>query len=236
MKKLANLLSSLTHVKDEKQEQDIIQPPDAHTNVQITVDTSVRTKYQKGWIGKSRSVQPTELVIHGTGGGNSISGLITWMLNGEFAKDYLQGIGLFHYLIGRGAVGEEEMGMIVEIIDPAYWVYHATAGQYSKYQIGVELINPSRNNKDPYLDCQYDSLFALLFDYLRPIYPTLNKIVGHRWSIWHYCSPEVAAKNDKPCPGSGFDWNRVIKELTRRGFQYRDIGSPGKQGYEIIGG
>jgi len=204
-----------------------------YMNLDIIVEKRVRVKYQQGWINKIRDVEPTEFVVHGTAGGNSIDGIIQWMLSGERAVDYLGGVGLFHYLIGRGEKGEED-GKIVEIIDPSYWVYSATSGKFSKYQIAVELINSSKSNRDAYTKMQYMLVLKLWLDYLRPMYPSLNKIVGHRWCIWKYNSQSAVVKYDKLCPGAGFDWNVVKGELNSRGLNFKDIGSSGKEGFEII--
>ena len=201
--------------------------------VDIVVDMSVRTKYQAGWINKVRNVSPTDFVVHGTAGGTTVNGLIKWMVGGELAANYLKGIGLFHYAIGRGAKGEAD-GLITEIISPSYWVHHATAGSKARYQIGTELLNPSRSNRDPYTDAQYESLFKLYFDHLLPIYPSMKRVVGHRWSLWNYNSASTAARYDKACPGQGFDWTKFTDEADRRGFGVKSIGTPGKEGFELI--
>jgi hypothetical protein len=221
--------------ENRRQEADVqVQPETPEVKpVEIVIDRAVRTKYQAGWIDKVRKVAPTDFVVHGTAGGMSVNGLLNWMLGGEFASNWMQGIGLFHYAIGRGEKGEAP-GLTVEVIDPAYWVHHATAGGKAPYQIGVELLNPSKSNRESYIIAQYESLFKLYFDHLLPLYPSMRRIVGHRWSVWNYCSPATAAKYDKYCPGAGFDWGMVKQAAEARGFQIKDIGSEGKEGYELV--
>ena len=87
----------------------------------IYKDYKVRNKYRGSWgTWNKRRRSPSlidEIVIHGTAGGNTLDGLIRWMLLGERAKEYWKSIALFHYGIGRE-------GQIVEVIDPNYYTFH----------------------------------------------------------------------------------------------------------------
>ena len=186
-------------------------------SVSITTDEFVRVKYAAGWVDKIRSVAPEEIVIHGTAGGKSTAGLLHWMYNWGRPK-YNKGIGLFHYAIGRGEKGEKD-GLIVEVISPEYYVYHSTSGKHAKREIGIELLNPSKSNRDSYTDLQYKSLFKLIFDHLFILYPTVTRIVGHRYNIWKYNSKKAAQKYDKNCPGN-FEQKRLEEELEKRGYSY----------------
>jgi len=190
--------------------------------VEITVDKKIRAKYQKGWIKKIRNVPITEVVIHGTAGGMTVAGLLHWMYN-EGRKTYNKGIGLFHYAIGRGMKGEKD-GLICEVIDPDYWVYSSTSGKHDKTAINIELINTSKSNRDPYTEGQYESLFNLIFNHLMVVYPTINRITGHRYNIWRWNSNTKAKKKDKNCPGN-FDWNRLENELNKRQYAFDKDGT-----------
>lgn len=182
--------------------------------VNITIDRQIRTKYQSGWITKIRNQPITEVVIHGTAGGSETTNLLRWMYNGERGAEYMKGIALFHYLIGRD-------GEIIEIIDPAYYVYHSTSGAHDKQTIGIEMMNPDKMNASNYTDAQYQSLFKLIFDYLMKLYPTINRITSHRYNIIVYNHGKLSPKQ---CPGTGFVWAKLDEELQRRKYQYQTDG------------
>ena len=101
----------------------------------IIVDRKVRTKYRSGWKDKIREKPPEEIVIHGTAGGRSVAGLLHWMYNWG-RSGYKNGVSLFHYAIGRGDKNEKD-GLIVEVIDPEFWVHHSTSGEHAKVEIGT---------------------------------------------------------------------------------------------------
>ena len=209
----------------------------ATPKLEIVKIQSVREVYKQGWINRKRTTAPTEIVIHGTGGGTSVKALVDWMFGGQFADKYNNGVGLFHYVIGRGdSKGEEQDGLVAEIIDPDYWVHHGTSGQRgAQVQIGIELMNPSNINSTKYTDAQYESLYRLIFEVLIKRYPAIKTIVGHKWSIWHYNSAATAANNDKGCPGKGFDWGQFVALCESKGIQFKDISKGGERiGYEII--
>jgi len=191
-----------------------VQPLIERKKLDIIVDKQVRTKYQKGWIKKIREIPIDEIVIHGTAGGNSAESLLLWMLNGQRAKEYYKGIALFHYLIDRADSN------IVEVLDPSYWVYHSSSGKLDRKTIGIELINPSKTNREPYTEEQYTLLFDLIFKHLLPTYPTITQIVSHDYNILTY-----SGKPPKGCPGAGFDWSLLEKEIVINNRKYHKIKS-----------
>lgn len=196
-----------------------IVPIEDRVKVPIIVDRQVRQKYQRGWVNKPReaSLPVTEFVVHGTAGGTDVNAFLRWMMNGERAAEYLKGIALFHYFIGRG-------GEIVEIIDPQFWVWHSSSGRHDKQTIGVELINPSKINDAVYTDAQYTALVALIVHETLPAYPALTRIVSHNVNQQTY-SPSYGGKQ---CPGKGFDWKRFATLLQKAGVKIKN------QGFEVI--
>jgi hypothetical protein len=178
----------------------VVIPLTERKAVNIVIDRQVRQKYQQGWIGRPRvaGLPVTEFVVHGTAGGTDVESFLRWMLNGERAQEYVQGIALFHYFIGRD-------GTIVEVIDPQFWVWHSSSGAHDKQTIGCELINPSKINDEPYTDAQYKALAGLIA-YLLPLYPSLKHVVSHNVNQQTY-SPSYGGKQ---CPGAGFDWARFV--------------------------
>lgn len=177
-------------------------------SVSISIDHTVRNKYRSGWANRMRTLPIVEAVVHATGGGTTPQAMINWMLGGERAKEYNSGIALYHYLIGRD-------GLIVEIIDDNFYVFHSTSGRHDAQTLAIELINPSKNNDASFTDAQYNSLFKLILDHIFPHHNTITRIVGHKYNILKY-SPQVHPKN---CPGS-FEWDRLSAELQRRGFTF----------------
>lgn len=207
--------------------EDVYGAPETSTvqqvseDVPIIVDKSVRTKYKDSWIKCTRTKPISEIVIHGTGGGRSVAGLLHWMYN-DGRPEYSKNIGFFHFAIGRGDKGEKD-GLIVNVLDPEYWTYHSTCYKHDYETIGIELLNSSLSNRDPYTDAQYDSLFKLIFDHLLPLYPSITRIVGHRYNIWRWNSEAVAKQYDKNCPGN-FDWSKLEAELSDRGYSFDSDG------------
>jgi len=203
---------------EERKDLGFVTPPTVE-DIGITVNKTIRTKYSKGWQDKKRTdalgkkIPISEVVIHGTGGGNTIEGILQWMYDGEFAANYVKGIGLFHYLIGN-------KGDIVEIIDPEYWTYHSTSGYNDRRTIGIELFNSSKSNRDPYTKEQYESLFKLIFKYLIPLYPTITNITSHRANILTYNN----GKGLKQCPGPEFSWEKLDSELKSQGYTFETKG------------
>jgi len=202
------------HTKSLLEEED--------NKVRIVVNKTVRTKYKIGWINKIRKNPIVEIVIHGTAGGRTVQGLLYWMYNWGRPR-YPEGIGLFHYAIGRGDKDEPD-GLVVEILDPEYWVYHSTSSYNDYTSIGIELLNTSKSNRDPYTDKQYESLFSLIFDHLMVLYPSITRITSHRYNIWRWNSKKIAQKNDRNCPGN-FDWSRLDKELKKRNYTFKIDGN-----------
>lgn len=163
--------------------------------MEIIKDTGIRNKYHQGF---TRLCKPTEITIHGTGGG---PGVLKWMYGGERSKYYKKGIGLFHYLIKRN-------GKTTEVIDPKNWVWHSSSGEHDEYTIGIELVNLSPGNLLGYTEAQYLSLFQLI-DFLYEKYP-IKIIRSHNITkkIWS------KSKRGKVCPGPRFDWEKLARYLS----------------------
>lgn len=212
-----------------------ILPYKINNNAFIIKELKIRDKYRDGLYDKFRHPEEiTTIVIHGTGGTGTVNKLIEWMLNTDSRPGYCNGIGLFHYAIGRGEEVEDIKGIIIEIVNPRYWVHHANADILGAMkQIGIELCNPHRKNRIGYTKNQYDTLFIFIFDYLLKEYPNIEKIVSHRWSIWHYSKWWKAKTVDKRCPGPKFKWKLLEKEFKRRGYKYRNIGRWWRKGYKF---
>jgi len=175
----------------------------------ITQDLNVREKYKSGWENKLRTHDITEIVIHATAGSTTAEGILLWMMDDEKAHDYYQGIGLFHYLIDR------DQENIIEVIDPNYWTWHSSCRSHDEYTIGIELVNPSKTNRLPFTDIQYNSLFNLIFNKLLINYPTIKSIVSHDFNAHTYSN-----LLPKPCPGS-FDWKKLEDELTKHNISFK---------------
>lgn len=156
----------------------------------------------------------SEIVIHGTGGGQSAKGIIKWMLDGEREILYKKGIALFHYEIDRN-------GDIYQIIPDLNWVYHSSSGEHDKKTIGIELVNPVIFNRGPYTIDQYNSLFSLIKKFIG-LY-SINYIAGHGANKLKYSG------SYKECPGK-FDWTllehnfNIAAEVTEI-YKFKDRGS-----------
>jgi hypothetical protein len=174
----------------------------------IQIYTDVREKYKSGWENKIREKDISEIVIHATAGGTTANGVLLWMLNGEKYHDYIQGIGLFHYIIDR------DISNIIEVLDPNYWCWHSSSSSHDHNTIGIELVNPSKTNRLSFTEIQYQSLFDLIFDKLLIDYPTIKSIVSHDFNAWKY-----SKRPPKPCPGA-FDWKKLEAELMIRNILY----------------
>lgn len=174
----------------------------------IAVETRIESMYQAGIRDKVRQCAIREIVIHGTAGGSTMASLINWMLGGEQAANYNRGIGLFHYAIDRG-------GNITQVINPRYWVYHSLSGLHDQETIGIELLNPSRDNTGAYTDEQYKALVDLC-DYLMKTNATCRQIVSHNHNGMIY------SRIGKNCPGN-FDWQRLSQSLAEKKWNVRTI-------------
>lgn len=137
-----------------------------------------------------------EVVIHGTGGGQSANGLLNWMLKGERGKQYKKGIALFHFLIGR-------QGEIYQVGFLDRWYYHSSSGRHDKKTIGIELLNPEPVNMGAYTERQYVALEDLLFNMLFSTCPNICRIVSHDYNSNTYSGYR------KGCPGADFRWERL---------------------------
>jgi|WetSurMetagenome_2_1015567.scaffolds.fasta_scaffold02376_16 N-acetyl-anhydromuramyl-L-alanine amidase AmpD len=166
--------------------------------------TSIRQKYFEGF---KRLNAPSEVVIHGTGGGSTAQGMIDWMLSGEREEEYKKGIALFHYLNDRD-------GKIYEIIDPDNWVYHSSSGRHDAVTIGIEHLKPDALNKTALTEEQYDSTVEFLV-FLINKYP-ITSIIGHVMNTIKYSGPKYVKV---PCPGE-FDWIKLQLLLKNAGYNF----------------
>lgn len=170
--------------------------------MEIIVDNRIRDTYNAGLDRDGKSV--TEITIHSTAGGGDTIG---WMVKGGYmgkdtngvAKyrkdDYKKSIGLFHYHISKA-------GLVTEIIDPTYYVYHSSSGTHDKYTIGIELEKDHSNNSDTPTDIQYNTLREMI-SYLKNKFPTITTLASHDYNAKYYSN-----RPPKPCPGT-FDWNKL---------------------------
>lgn len=140
-----------------------------------------------------------EIVLHGTAGGRTASGMLRWMLTGERAKEYRRGVALYHDLLDRN-------GDVYAIIPYHYWVYHSSSGKHDKRTIGIEMINPEKDNDSEYTNEQYEGLFKHI-EYLLSVIPSIKSIVGHGSNKLKYSGKY------KECPGN-FDWDRLQKHFS----------------------
>jgi hypothetical protein len=139
----------------------------------------------------------SEITIHGTGGFNSAPAELNWMMGGERQADYVQGIGLFHYIIDRD-------GMIYQIIPDEYWVHHSSSGHHDQFTLGIELVNPTTNNSGKYTLDQYNSLFDLIKFAISKY--NIFTIAGHSATCLKYSG---IVKKPPKCPGDGFRWEML---------------------------
>lgn len=163
----------------------------------ITIDTKIREKWHKGF---NRSEKPTEIILHGTGGG----GTYTYVFNGGRKELYQVGIALFHYLIERD-------GKTIEIIDPEKWVYHSSSGKHDEETIGIEILNPSANNTQAYTIQQYKSLYDLIVELFQRYPITLIRS--------HNMTKQIYSGTGKPCPGN-FNWHDLEVWLSDSGYEF----------------
>lgn len=168
----------------------------------IVKNLTIRKKYFEGY---NRTKPIKYIVLHGTGGGNSARALLNWMANPNDAQKarYRKGVALFHYLI-------DKTGAIHEIIDPDKWVYHASIGKMDGGTIGIELLNPSRDNSKHYTPAQYAALWSLI-ENLRERYKSIEKIISHR-----YAKAILGKGKHKNCPGN-FDWSLLANAVLSDG-------------------
>jgi len=173
----------------------------------LNIREDIRQKWHKGFPRKKKNVK--EIVIHGTAGGGSAKGLLSWMFRSG-RKGYKRGIALFHYIVDYD-------GEIYEIINPDNWVYHSSSGRHDKTTIGIELMNKKTDNEGSYTSEQYASLDWLIL-HLMNNYPIKN-IVSHSYNIEKY------SRAYKNCPGSKFKWGNVEALLVDNGYEYDYIDS-----------
>ena len=182
----------------------------------VITDTRVRDKYCKGF---DRSTPIAEIVIHATGGGSSTESMIEWMLAGERATEYENGVALFHYLTSPDQP-------TVEIIDPDKWVYHSSSGYHDKETIGIENIKPDSQNKGYLPPDQMQALCELVATLLLK-YPSISRIVSHDFN-----AQKFSGRGPKPCPGD-FSWNDFIECISVSGITIEKLSD---QEYKIIRG
>lgn len=172
----------------------------------IRIEPRIEEMFSRGLRLRPGSIR--EIVVHGTAGGSSMDSLVNWMLGGEQAENYSRGIGLFHFAIGRD-------GEIVQIINPKWWVYHSLSGAHDQETVGIELINPTRDNSGAYTDEQYKALTDLC-DYLMRTHVYCRQIVSHNHNGMIY------SRIGKNCPGN-FDWQRLSQSLVEKKWNIRTI-------------
>lgn len=178
----------------------------------------IRERYHSGF---KRTKPITTIVIHGTGGG----GTLRWVEDADRtdlarAARYRKAIGLFHYLITQGLSGGPRrentdtgpVSIVLEVIDPDRWVYHASVGQLDHGTIGIECLNPGRANSGHYTTAQIEEL-ANLCAYLVRRYPTIKEFVGHGRMKQRL---DRAGKAWKICPGPNFPWDFFQAALAER--------------------
>ncbi len=149
----------------------------------------------------------TEIVVHGTGGGQSAPAILKWMENGERSVQYRKGVALFHYEIDRN-------GDIYQVIPPSYWVYHSSCGKHDKCTVGIELVNPKVENLGGYTDKQYESLIEFFKDHISDYFVNVKSIVSHGYNKQKYSGKY------KNCPGQEFDWDRLARALNLNKIQH----------------
>lgn len=180
----------------------------------IKKDKVIRKKFEPGM---KRTYETVDwFVVHGTAGGGTLNWWRNTPLNSKRGRLYTRGIALTHYLIERD-------GTIWEIVDPKkYWLHHASIGKLDKGTVGVELLNPTRDNSGPYTEEQYQAL-ADLYEHLyspktfrKAIFPEMSVILGH-------CRAKQKISGGwKNCPGDGFDWDKFGEVLKTRGYTYEN--------------
>jgi N-acetyl-anhydromuramyl-L-alanine amidase AmpD len=169
--------------------------------MKIIIDKEFRAKYGNGLDRKGKAVK--EIVVHATAGGSSAKAVIQWMINGERASEYLRGVSSFHYVINFD-------GLIYEVIDPQYWVYHSSSGKHDQQTIGIELMDKTRDNTGEYTPEQYKAL-AYLIGHLGTSFPEIEQVTTHKYNIQKY------SKQFKQCPSDKFSFDTLKKELQKCG-------------------
>jgi hypothetical protein len=181
----------------------------------VEIESRIQTLYIHGLsseeYNKTRHLDITEIVIHGTGGGDGTAEqFVAWQLSGEQATNYNKGIALVHYVIGRD-------GKIIQTIDPEiFWTWHSTSYMHDQETIGIELCNPSASNSNPYTDQQYKALAGLCAKIISE-HGRCKQIQSHNWTGLTY------SNTGKACPGSVFIWDRFMRELDFYGVPTKRI-------------
>lgn len=170
---------------------------------EIENEERIQALYFQGIRDKIRNKPITEIVVHGTAGGDGTAKqFVSWQLGGELKSSYNQGIGLVHYVVGLD-------GKIIRTIDEKYWTYHSTSLYHDMETVGIELCNTSFGNTNRYTEMQYESLAALC-DFIMRKNKQCRLIVGHNRNGVMYSG---VSKN---CPGSVFDWPKFVDCLNAR--------------------
>lgn len=170
--------------------------------MKIHRDNIVRTQVHLGF---ERNTAPNTIVMHGTGGGGTLS----WWRSGstkyphnKSAQRHKRGVGLTHYLILVN-------GKIIEVYDPAtQWVYHSSSGEKDAKTIGIELENKSRKNENAYTSQQYKSAGRLVFYLMEKFKIQPEMIVTHDIML------KTQKKKAKGCPGPKFSMERLMANLN----------------------
>lgn len=184
--------------------ESIILPP----LPEIEIEERIQASYFPGIADKKRYKPITEIVVHGTAGGDGTAEqFVKWQLDGELKSNYLQGIGLVHYVIGRD-------GKIIRTIDESFWMYHSTSLYHDMETIGIELCNTSFGNLNQYTNEQYKSLAGLCDSIMRR-----NKMC--RTIVGHNRNGRLYSGISKNCPGTVFDWELLKDILVLRKWNAR---------------
>lgn len=144
-----------------------------------------------------------ELTIHSTDGGGTVT---HWYSDKPSNNDRLRGVGYTHFVINQNG--------IINFTFPLHvGLQHSSSSGYDKTRtIGVEMVCP-KNQTDPFTNAQYQSLIYLITEILmKQNGIQLTKLSSHDHNR------ELHSNKPRPkprCPAPGFDWNRLMDELSK---------------------
>ena len=172
--------------------------------IEIIQKPSIFEKYKSGFDRGLPSINT--LVIHHTDGEGTFDTLENWMLTGERANLYYQGIGLFHYC-------NDKEGKVYQIMPIEKWVYHSESGVMDQYTIGIENIHRTGE----FTQAQYESLAELVV-YLKNTYKNFKYITTHDWMRNTY-----SGLGSKGCPSSFFKMDTLKNIIEKNGLKVKVI-------------